>query len=57
MSGYHYLPLKMIPAAQVVFPFRFTLNIREVETGNFVINRQGLDMQLVELVGGVREYA
>jgi len=49
VSGYQYLPLEMIPAAQVVFPFQFKLNIREVENGTFVINRQGLDMQLVGL--------
>lgn len=49
VSDYQYLPLEMIPAAKVVFPFQFKLNIREVEDGTFVINRQGLDMRLVGL--------
>jgi len=49
VSDYQYMPLEMIPAAQVVFPFQFKINIREFEQSNFIINRQGLDMQLVGL--------
>lgn len=49
VSDYQYMPLEMIPAAQVVFPFQFKINIREFEQSNFIINRQGLDMYLVGL--------
>lgn len=49
VSDYQYLPLEMIPVAQSVFPFQFKVNIREFEHSNFIINRQGLDMQLVGL--------
>ncbi|TEB11574.1 hypothetical protein [Pelotomaculum propionicicum] len=49
VSGYRYMPLEMIPAAKAVFPFHFKINIRECEHSNFIINRQGLDMQLVSL--------
>ncbi|MDF9408595.1 hypothetical protein L7E55_09540 [Pelotomaculum isophthalicicum JI] len=49
VSDCQYMPLEMIPAAQFVFPFQFKINIREFEHSNFIINRQGLDMQLVGL--------
>lgn len=49
VSDCQYMPLEMIPSAQIVFPFKFRINIREFENSNFNINRQGLDMQLIGL--------
>lgn len=47
ISEYSSLPIDMLVSAPYVFPFKFTLNIREMDESALVVNRQGLDLQMV----------
>jgi len=49
VSKFQALPIEMITSAAFVFPFKFELNINEMENRGFSINRQGIDMVMVGL--------
>jgi hypothetical protein len=41
------MPMDMVISAPNVFPFNFSLNIREMDESSLSVNRQGLDIQMV----------
>ncbi len=46
-SEYNSMPIDMVISAPIVFPFDFTLNIREMDKSSLNVSRQGLDVQMV----------
>lgn len=47
VSEYSSMPMDMVISAPNVFPFNFSLNIREMDESSLSVNRQGLDIQMV----------
>ncbi len=47
VSEYSSMPIDMVVSAPNIFPFNFSLNIREMDESSLSVNRQGLDIQMV----------